>query len=146
MVLAEQSDTSIRYHSVVFISGTTEVNTWDDWHLIPAEPPVVTPPEVRTKYEDIPGANNNLDLTQILVGHSLYENHSGSWKFYIANGYIDRNILFHNIQNFLHGKRMNVVLLDDPGYTYTGRFVVEGLDIGKSNSMISIKYTLDPRC
>lgn len=146
MVLAEQSDKSIMYHSVVFISDTTEINTWDNWHLIPAEPPIVSPPGVRTKYEDVPGVDSQLDLTQILTGEPLYENSTGSWKFFIVNGYRDRDGLLHDILRFIHGKRLSVVLLDEPDHTYTGRFSVESFQNGKSNSSITIKYTIDPRC
>ena len=146
MNLSEQSDKSIAYHSVVFVSGNTEINTWDDWHLIPSSPPSISPPAVRTKYEEDPGKNSQIDLTEILDGSVHYEDHEGSWSFFIANGYNNRAALFHKISDFLYGKKMDVILLDDPNYIYTGRFSVGGFKSGKNNSTIDIKYELVPRC
>ncbi len=146
MVLSEQSATSIAYHSLVFVSDSTEINTWDNWHLIPESPPEIKPPAVRTKYEEDPGRNGQIDLTEVLDGQVHYDPHEGSWGFYVANGYNNRPTLVHQMAEFLHGKKLSVILLDDPNYTYTGRFSVESVKNGKNNSMINIKYSLVPRC
>ena len=78
------------YHSITF----GDRNTWDDWHLIPSTRPLFNPPDAKTHYVDIPGANGQLDLIESLTGYPLYENRTGSIEFYVANGYEDWAVLY----------------------------------------------------
>ena len=71
------------YHSITF----GDKNTWDDWHLIPSSRPLFNPPTPKTKYQDIPGANGKLDLSEALTGYPVYDNRIGSFEFYVMNGY-----------------------------------------------------------
>lgn len=143
MDIADQSELSIRYHSVVISSGTTEINTWDDWHLIPAEPPIINPPEVKTKFVEIPGMNGQLDLTDIR-GEVKYGDRKGSWSFYVTDQKMDREELFEQIRAFLHGKNFQIHLLDDLTLTYEGRLYIDSLNNGKNFSKVNIGYTLKP--
>ncbi len=146
MDFAAQSDLSKRYHSLVFSSDSVDKNTWDDWHLIPAEPPIATLPEARTKFVEIPGMNGLLDISDIRGG-TRYHDRTGSWKFYITRDYsgYNRASLYDEIKNFLHGKTLKVYLLDDPFYYYEGRFSVDNFVYGKNYSDITISYTLKPK-
>ena len=71
------------YHSITF----GDKNTWDDWHLVPASRPVFLPPDVKTNYIDLPGADGHADATESLTGRVLYKNRTGSIEFYVMNGY-----------------------------------------------------------
>lgn len=126
-----------------FIRG---VNTWDDWHLIPTSRPEIAPPEVYTNYVDLPGATGKLDLSEYLTGGPCYKNRSGSFDFYVENGYglwIDR---YNEMTAFIHGKRLYMALLDEPEYYYKGRFKLEKYSSdGRSNwSTVTISYDLEP--
>lgn len=132
------------YHSISFISGSTEMNTWDDWHLIPSSRPVFNPPKVKTQYVDIPGGNGQLDLTEILTGYPLYENRTGSIEFYVENGHAEWDDLYSQIMNYLHGKHMTAYLEDDPGFVYEGRFTVNSWKSDKWWSTITIDYDVYP--
>lgn len=132
------------YHSISFISGSTEMNTWDDWHLIPSSRPVFNPPKVKTQYVDIPGGNGQLDLTEILTGYPLYENRTGSIEFYVENGHAEWDDLYSQIMNYLHGKHMTACLEDDPGFVYEGRFAVNSWKSDKWWSTITIDYDVYP--
>ena len=122
------------------------VNTWEDWHLIPASRPEIVPPEVYTNYVDLPGCHGKLDLSEYLTGYPVYKNRSGTLEFYAANGYGFWAERYNQICNFLHGKKLFMVLYDEPEYFYTGRFRVQKyVSDGQTNwSSVSIDYELDP--
>lgn len=130
------------YHSITI----GEKNTWDDWKLIPLSRPVVKPPEVVTKYVEIPGYDGSVDLTELLTGRPTYSRRVGDWKFMVTNNYdgYDWQTLYSSIMNYLHGEELEVRLEDDPDYFYTGRLSVSGWDSGKSYSTITIGYELMP--
>lgn len=139
------------YHSVTFGTALENPdglyrgkNTWDDWHLIPSSRPLVAPPSVRTKTQEIPGCNGTLDLTEILTGSPLYENRSGSMEFYVDNGYWPWSTAYSAIMAYLHGKRMKMILEDDPDWYYEGRFAVNQWRSDQSYSLITINYDLKP--
>ena len=128
------------YHSVIF----GDKNTWDDWHLVPESRPVFLPPDVKTNYVDIPGADGHLDLTEALVGEPLYKNRSDSITFYVANGYWSWEEAYSTIMNYLHGQKMRAYLEDDPGFYYEGRFSVNTWRSEKHRSEIVINYDISP--
>ena len=128
------------YHSITF----GDKNTWDDWHLVPQTRPVLLPPDVKTNYVDIPGADGHLDLTEALVGEPLYKNRTGSIDFYVMNGYQSWEQIYSIIMNYLHGQKMKVFLEDDPGFYYEGRFSVNTWKSEKHRSEIVIDYDVGP--
>lgn len=122
------------------------VNTWSDWHLVPSSRPEIAPPEVYTNYVDLPGVHGKLDLSEYLTGYPVYKNRAGSLEFYAANGYGFWAETYNEMCNFLHGKKLFMVLYDEPEYFYTGRFRVQQWNSdGKTNwSTVTIDYELDP--
>lgn len=128
------------YHSITL--GTK--NTWDDWHLIPASRPLFNPPSVKTNYIEIPGADGSLDVTTAIAGRPLFNNRTGSWSFYVENGFKDWSVLYSEIMMYLHGQEMRAVLEDDAAYFYVGRFSVNQWKSDPGNSMIVINYNVDP--
>ena len=128
------------YHSIVY----GDKNTWDDWHIVPASRPVFLPPDVKTNYVDIPGADGHIDLSEALSGEPLYKNRSGSTTFYVMNGYKPWEHIYSEIMNYLHGQKMQVYLEDDPFYYYEGRFSVNTWRSEKSRSEIVIDYNVAP--
>lgn len=128
------------YHSITF----GDKNTWDDWHLIPSSRPLFNPPTPKTKYQDIPGANGKLDLSEALTGYPVYDNRIGSFEFYVMNGYKEWYDLYSEILGYLHGRSMQAFLEDEPDYYYEGRFAVDAWNSNKDWSMITISYDVDP--
>lgn len=121
-----------------------DINTWDNWHLVPLTRPLVNPPEVKTEYIEIPGANGSLDYTEALTGAPVYKDRTGSWEFYVMNGYQEWNVLYSNILSYLHGKRFKIVLESDPDYIYEGRLSLNEWASEKERSKIVIDYVIDP--
>jgi hypothetical protein len=134
------------YHSIIF----GDKNTWADWYLIPSSRPVFNPPEPKTKFVDIPGADWHLDLSTSLTGDIAYSSRTGSIEFIVDNGYLsDYNasawhVLYSDILNYLHGKLMKTTLEDDPSFYYEGRFSVNEWKSEPHNSKIVIDYTISP--
>lgn len=132
------------YHSITFYTGTIKLNTYDDWHLVPETRPLVTPPTQKTKYLDIPGANGNIDLSDSLTGYPVFNNREGEWSFYVLNGFGEWQNRFSSIMMAIQGKRLKVVLEDDPNYYYEGRFRVSSWSSEQNWSKIKINYTVAP--
>ena len=68
-------------HSVTF----GDKNSYDEWRMVPTSRPVITPPAVKKKTLEIPGANGVLDISSSLTGFPVYENRTGSIEFVVLN-------------------------------------------------------------
>ena len=128
------------YHSVTF--GTK--NTWDDWHIIPTTRPIFKPPPLKEKILEIPGGDGIIDLSESLTGYPVYGNREGSMEFVVMNGYGEWFERYSDIMDYLHGQRMTVVLEDDIGYSYSGRFKVNDWKSSANYSSIVIDYSVEP--
>lgn len=128
------------YHSITL----GEKNTWDDWHLIPASRPLLNPPAVKTSVIEIPGGDGAIDLTTALAGRPVFKNRTGSWEFYVENGFKDWTALYSEIMSYLHGKKLKAILEDDPDYYYEGRFSVNNWKSDANWSLITIDYDVKP--
>lgn len=123
------------------ISG---INTWDKWKMAPTSRPFVSPPSVKEEYVNVPGADGQLDYTEVLTGKPRYANRTGSWQFIVENGHFNWPELYSDILNTLHGKKHKIVLVDDPDYYYQGRLSVSGQFGAQDFSTVNIGYNLDP--
>ena len=144
------------YHSMTFTYASEwdddnkkhgTINTWDDWHLVPTSRPVFQQGEPKTTYIDIPGADGHIDLTEVLTGYPTYQNREGSVEFIVMNGY--RQVWaagFSKFANWLHGKKIRVVLDDDPDYFYEGRFKLTNWNSNNDGtwSNVTLDYNLKP--
>ena len=133
--------------------GKREFNTWDTWRLIPMNVPVVTNPQVVTAFTDLKNKDGKLDETSVLHPntHVIYRQIcSGKFDFYLDFSYLN---IFNNFYNFynnilenIHGKKLFLVLNENPIYMYFGRFFVEGInDNGNGNQVtLAIAYNIEP--
>ena len=136
-------------------------HTFLDWFLVPKERPSIAKAPVKEYYIDIPGTNGGLDLTESLAGFPLYDYIEGSFTFTILNDRvlpiinnkcektkevnITWEILNRDIRDFLNGKKMYMMLEDDPTWYYYGRFTVNKYDSSEAaNSKIEISYKVYP--
>lgn len=145
----------ISYHSLVFEeiqddesddSSISRINTYDDWHLVATERPSIAFPDVKTQYVDTPGLDGQIDLTEALINGPTYSNREGSFEFYVLNDYPGYNwvTVYDKITQYLHGKKMRLILEDDPEYFYKGRFTVNEFKTQKDWSHLTIDYNLEP--
>ena len=127
------------YHSLII----TGKNTYDEWEMVPTTRPVVAPPEVKTKYVDLPTSDGSVDYTETLNRRTTFGRRTGSWEFLLIPG--DRWAqVYSSLLNYLHGKKHTIILEDDPSYFYTGRLSVDEWNSEAHNSLIVINYELDP--
>lgn len=124
--------------------GTTPKNTWYDWHIVPTSRPVFAPPQVRNNFVEIPALDGYLDLTD-LFGNS-FGSREGSINFVVLNDYGIWYERFESILNYVHGKRLNVVMNDDPTKFYHGRWEVSEWTNNNDGtcSSITLAYHLQP--
>ena len=94
-----------------------------------------------------------LDFSEGLTGYPTYENRTGSLEFTISDQYISHRERqwvhkFNEIQTYVNGRKLRLILEDDPDYFYEGRFSVEqykpGASATESFSTININYDVGP--
>lgn len=128
-------------HSVIF----GDKHSWEDWFLIPASRPTIAPPPFKDNHLDLPGMNGKLDISEILIGKPLYDNRTGSFDFFVdQRPDWTWEIAKETILNYIHGKRMKVILTDELEYYYTGRLTINALRSDKAYSSITINYNFEP--
>lgn len=78
------------------------------------------------------------------VRHITYSNRSGDLDFYVTQDKEDWISIRKKIAQYLNGKRIKMILEDEPGYYYEGRFTFETWKTDPKFSHVNIKYQLDP--
>lgn len=135
-------------------------HSFNDWFLVPEERFSIVPPDHKEATLDIPGGNGFLDYSEALTGYPLYKYREGALSFKIMNDRVPNerspfasmrpfNLLWTDIYRdicmFLHGKRVYMLLEDDPEWFYYGRFTVDKYDASDGKmSTIKISYKLEP--
>ena len=122
-------------------------NVWDMYGLIPTSPPVIDPPDVQENTVEVPGSNGVVDLSDILLGHPLYYNRSGSLEFYVDHThpkYTTWENAYDKMLNDFHGANKKVILTDAKGYYYEGRLKVNQWNSDKLCSKITFDYNFAP--
>lgn len=119
-------------------------DTWTDWHLAPQSRPYVPAPPIKEEYVDVPGADGSLDYTEVLTGGVRYGQRTGQWTFILDNGYVNPLQFQSDILAFLHGKKHQIILKDDPEYYYTGRLTLETKMDARDYNQVVIKFNLNP--
>lgn len=131
-------------YSLDIFTDEFTVNTWTDFHIAPKERLSVATPPVKTNYVEIPGMNGSLDYTEVLAGEPLYGNRTGSWEFIVVNGFAAWYSIYDRMRTLLHGKKVNVILREQPNYIYTGRLEIDQWKSEEHNSSITINYNFSP--
>lgn len=134
------SELAKSYHSI----NIGDINTWDDWHIVPSSRPLIAAPAVKTSYVNLPGGDGSLDLTEVLAGRPTYQRRTGSWEFIVMNDYGDWATRYSEIMAYLQGKQYRIILDDDPGFFYFGRLSVNEWRSEPYWSRIVINYNVDP--
>lgn len=117
-------------------------HSWRDYGLILTS--TLTPsPEIKKHEVDIPGADGMLDLSEVLGG-IRYAQRTLTLTFAFTAGYWRRYSKNSEVANALHGRRMKVVLDDDPNYYYLGRVNFDSWVVDKSLGILSFTVTAEP--
>lgn len=119
------------------------LHSYDEWGLILTEKELKSP-DIKTYTVELEGSNGVLDFTDFF-GAVKYENRQLTFKFIIpkveAQGFL---YLYSLVQETLHGKKMQVILDDDPAWFYYGRVSVNEWKSNKSIGEIVIEVDAEP--
>ncbi len=100
-------------------------------------------PSIKTETIDIPGGDGVLDFTEFF-GDTKYGNRKLSFEFSSVVIPSDFMSLFSMVQDALHGKKMHIILDDDPGWYYTGRISVSEWKADRNIGKLTIDCDCDP--
>lgn len=113
-------------------------HSYNYYHLLPTSAPVIAPPEVKTFYVDVPGADGSLDLTEVLTGFPTYGDRKGEFNYMIYAPRSEWYPIYNQIVHDLNGKTADVILDEDSQYFYKGRLTVAAPSIGKKKCTVKI--------
>lgn len=119
-------------------------HSYRDWGLYLKTRPVVSPPVPKTVYEDLPGADGSVDLTEALTGEVKFEDRDLKFDFKVIGGRERWYSLFSKIMGDVHGKRVKIIIDEDPSFYYIGRVEVSEWESSKVTSTIVIKARVKP--
>lgn len=117
-------------------------HSYDDLHLI-LNSKEIGAPQVKTQKINIDGADSALDLTEFF-GDVKYEDVTHRFNFSTIVPQTDFLSLYSTIKNALHGRKMRIVLDDDPLFYYFGRLSVSKFTNEKNIGIISIEADCEP--
>ena len=119
------------------------LHSYYEWGLILTEKELKSP-DIKTHTVEIEGSNGVLDFTDFF-GAVKYENRQLSFKFIKTNIVPDGFLsLYSLVQDTLHGKKMQVILDDDPAYFYYGRVSINEWKSNKGIGEIVIEVDAEP--
>lgn len=113
-------------------------HSFRNYRLLPTAMPVISPPEVKTFYVEVPGADGSLDLTEVLTGYPTYGDRTGEFEFQIYAPKEEWYDVYNNVIHDLNGISADVSLDEDPEYYYKGRLTVGVLEADKFTARIPI--------
>lgn len=117
------------------------LHSYQEWGLILSEKEI-TAPKPKTIEFEIEGSDGVLDFTEFFGGVK-YENRRLVFKFCSIDPE-DFLTLFSTVQNAIHGKKMQVILDDDPAFFYYGRVTVNEWKVSKRLGEITIEVDAQP--
>lgn len=106
--------------------------------------PYIAPPEPKTKLIEVPGSDAVIDLTESLTGKVHYGMREGRFDFFVIDGRSKWSAVYSALLNELHGKRVQIVLDDDPNYYWAGRVRLDEMASDKKTATIVITAQLEP--
>lgn len=104
----------------------------------------VQPPVPKTYYQDVPGGDGSLDLSEAMAGRVVYERRTITLNFGCGYPINQWPALFSEILKLFHGKMGKLIFDDDPGYYYTGRMSVSNYERVRQLGTFTVTVEADP--
>lgn len=120
-----------------------EKHSYRDWKLMRTEKNIGMP-AIKKDLIEIPGADGTLDFTESLTGDVKYDNRRLEFSFFVDESYKKWYSLVSEISNYLHGRRMKIILDDDIGFYYIGRAQVDEFKSNRNIGIITIVCDVEP--
>lgn len=119
-----------------------EVHSYRDAKLLLAKKEMGSP-AVKTNEVDIPGADGKLDMTDFF-GEPKYDNVTHKFDFVTLEEREKFPLQFAVIKNTIHGKKVRIILDDDPTFFYLGRCHVSSFTNEKGAGAVSVDCDCEP--
>ena len=127
-------------HGVIFGSK----HSYRDWGLLTKSRPKISPPQPKLKLIQVPGSDKVIDLTESLTGKVNYEPRTISFEFIVMDERERWPSLHSEILNHMHGKRIRIIMDDDPNFYYIGRVQVGPFDPDKKIAVLEMEAQVEP--
>lgn len=119
-----------------------QYHSYNDFRLILAEKEIAAP-KVKTVKIEIEGADSALDLTEFF-GEPNFEDVTHKFRFSTIVPQREFLSLFSTVKNAIHGKKLRIVLDDDPAFFYLGRCFVSSFTSAKGVGTVSVEAECEP--
>jgi hypothetical protein len=120
-----------------------EKHTHDDFGLILSSK-VISPPTVQTKLVTVPLRDGAIDLTEAVSDVPRYNDRIITMTFSVLDPMNTWTDKVSEIQNYMHGKRLNIIFDDDLAFYYVGRVTVDKWSSNKNIGTLVIKAEVEP--
>lgn len=120
-----------------------EKHTYDDFGLILSSK-VISPPTVQTKLVTVPLRDGAIDLTEAVSDVPRYNDRIITMTFSVLDPMNTWTDKVSEIQNYMHGKRLNIIFDDDLAFYYVGRVMVDKWSSNKNIGTLVIKAEVEP--
>lgn len=118
------------------------IHSYDNFSLILTSK-TIGQPIIKTEYVEVLGADGQLDLTEAF-GDIKYNNRKLTFVFSVIEANEDWATIYSRVLNAFHGRKMKIVLDDDPDYYYLGRVNVSDYLSSKRIGTITIEIDAEP--
>ena len=119
-------------------------HSYDDFGLILSSKSVPLP-KPKTESVTVPGSDGELDLSTALTdGEVKFNNRTLTFKFSLLTKSRTWEGIKSAISNYLHGKKMKIILDADKAFYYVGRCTVDPFSESKKGATMTIKVDAEP--
>lgn len=119
-----------------------QYHSFNDFHLI-LKPKEMASPAVKVRKIDIEGADSSLDYSDYF-GEPKFEDVTHKFDFSTTVPPSEFLSLYSQIKNAIHGKKMRIILDDDPLFYYLGRVSVLPFTTDRNIGLVSIECDCEP--
>lgn len=119
-------------------------HSYRDWGLFCKRKPDISPPTPKLKLISVPGSDTVIDLSERLTGRVHYEQRTIKFEFVTMAERSRWPALHSEILSYLHGKRIRIIMDDDPNYYYIGRVSVDGFESDKGICTLAMTAQVEP--
>jgi hypothetical protein len=118
-------------------------NSYTDFGLILTSKDIGLP-EPKTETVDLTGADGVIDLTEVLTDDVKYKQRKLQFTFTVIDPINAWSHTLSEVTNYIHGKRLRVLLDWDKNYYYEGRCKVNQFKTNKRLATIVVDAEVDP--
>lgn len=119
-----------------------QFHSWRDFQLV-LKPKEIGSPALKVRKIEVEGADSDIDYTDFF-GEPKFENIIHTFDFSTIVPQTEYLALFSRIKNALHGKKMRIILDDDPSFYYLGRCSVSSFVTKKGFGEVSVECDCEP--